>query len=289
MKRIWGRDEWLTRREAHWRRAEPFVVKAQERASVGRKDPIEDFLFRYYHLRPGELLHFHPGAGIGLYDAAEYINHAFYRLEEGIAFFDVEEFLARRGPTVERASLILRSTASRNAAFGCFGMHEWAMVYGLHPDQTRHAYLPLRLSPDDVKRVVNEVGVRCSHYDAYRFFTPDAAPLNRLRPTRENQPVMEQPGCLHANMDLYRWAGKLVGIVGSDLLLDTFILARDIRILDMRASAYDLVEWGYDPVRIETAGGRSEYARAQREFSLRAQDLRARLIATLDGVGVTAA
>jgi hypothetical protein len=83
-------------------------------------------------------------------------------------------------------------------------------------------------------------------------------------------------------MDLYKWAYKLSPLVQSELVADAFALARDIRALDMRASPYDLAALGYEPVRVETAEGRQEYARAQRAFADRAAPLRARLIAALD-------
>jgi len=94
--------------------------------------------------------------------------------------------------------------------------------------------------------------------------------------------VMEQPGCLHASMDIYKWAYKLIPVVPSELLLDAFVLARAIRELDMRASPYDLSDLGYSPVRIETAAGKAEYVAAQREFAGAAQLLRRRLLAVLD-------
>ena len=94
-----------------------------------------------------------------------------------------------------------------------------------------------------------------------------------LTPRTSNQ----QPGCLHANMDLYKWAYKLTPIVPSGLVADAFELAREIRELDMRASPYDLSALGYSPVRIETADGKREYVAAQRAFAERAGALRDRL------------
>jgi hypothetical protein len=41
---------------------------------------------------------------------------------------------------------------------------------------------------------VESVRVRCSHYDAYRFFTAPGRARNELRPTHERQPELEQPG-----------------------------------------------------------------------------------------------
>lgn len=176
---------------------------------------------------------------------------------------------------------LLAAAEAAPARFGCFGMHEWAMVYRLRPGDTRHPYLPLRYAPEDVARIVEEVGCRCSHIDAFRFFTPEAAPLNLLQPTRERQAEFDQPGCLHVNMDLYKWAGKLSPAVSSELLFATFRLARDIREVDMRASAYDLSGWGYDPIPVETAAGRADYVARQREFALRATPLRRSLIEEL--------
>jgi hypothetical protein len=126
--------------------------------------------------------------------------------------------------------------------------------------------------------VVESHPIRCSHFDAFRFFTDAARPLNALTPTRTSQKSMEQPGCLHANMDLYRAAYKLSPAISSDLTADCFDLAREVRELDMRASPYDLRPLGYEPVKIETPAGRSTYVDAQRDFSSRAQVLRGRLI-----------
>jgi hypothetical protein len=172
----------------------------------------------------------------------------------------------------------LRRWPDRAPHLGCFGMHEWAMVYRQRPEEVRHNAWPLRLGAGGTATVVEAAKVRCSHFDAFRFFTEPARALNVLQPTREAQPEHEQPGCLHANMDLYKWAYKLTPLVPSELVADCFALAREIRILDMRASPYDLTELGYPPVRVEDAEGRQEYAQAQRSFAERAAPLRARLI-----------
>lgn len=52
--------------------------------------------------------------------------------------------------------------------------------------------------------------------------------------------------------------------------------------MDMKAAPYDLAELGLDPIRIETAAGKAEYAAAQRAFAERAAPLRERLIAVCD-------
>jgi hypothetical protein len=80
-------------------------------------------------------------------------------------------------------------------------------------------------------------------------------------------------------MDLYKHAFRLTPMVASNLVADCFELARDIRVLDMRASPYDLADLGFEPVRIETVEGKQEYAAAQQQFTDRAAPLRRRLAA----------
>ena len=78
-------------------------------------------------------------------------------------------------------------------------------------------------------------------------------------------------------MDLYKWAYKLAPATPSALLADCLELAAATRELDMRASPYDLSELGYEPVRVETAAGRADYAKAQAALAGRAAPLRDRL------------
>ena len=96
---------------------------------------------------------------------------------------------------------------------------------------------------------------------------------------RATVPQHEQRGCLHANMDLYKWAFKLAPFTPSELIADCFALARDIREVDMRASPYDLAALGFPPIAIETPAGRAEYEQHQRLFTARGEPLRARLVA----------
>jgi hypothetical protein len=210
--------------------------------------------------------------------ASERAGWKFYGYAEGVAFLDLDTFLDVRLPIVRFVRTLLSATASRPAHLGCFGLHEWAMVYRQTPDRRRHADWPLRLGQAGTDEVVESHQVRCSHFDAFRFFTEPARPLNTLALTRESQVAMEQPGCLHAAMDLYKWAYKLSPAIPSDLTADCFELARSVRELDMRAAPYDLRSLGYEAVEIETADGKAEYVEAQRDFASRAAVLRRRLI-----------
>jgi hypothetical protein len=232
-----------------------------------------------------------PGSTLGHDDAARHRAHAGTERDAapdtapdaardggtGVVFDDAA-FAAARGATIAFARSILAGAASRPARFSCFGLHEWAMAYRSEDNGVRHDYLPLRLGAAGTDRVVEENRIRCTHFDAFRFYAPQARGLNELEPTRTSQSALEQPGCLHANMDLYKWAYKLAGAVDSDLLMDTFELAWDIRTMDMQASPYDLGDWGYEPIRIETADGKAQYVQLQKDFARRADTLRARLL-----------
>jgi hypothetical protein len=277
--------DWSVRRRAHEQRIDRWLAPRAARRRAGVAHPVEDFLFTYYSYRPAQLRRWHPGAGVMLREADPADFGRDYRATPVGVILDVPAVRQRRGASIEWIRTLLAATAGRPAHFGCFGMHEWAMVYRQSQQEVRHNAWPLRLSPEQTARTVEDVRIRCSHFDAYRFFTPPARPLNLLNPTRDTQHATEQPGCLHANMDLYKWAYKLSPLVPSELVADAFQLARAIRTLDMRASPYDLSALGYPPVRVETPEGRAEYAAAQKQFAERAAPLRSRLLDAIDGIG----
>jgi hypothetical protein len=86
-------------------------------------------------------------------------------------------------------------------------------------------------------------------------------------------------------MDLYKHAYRLSPLLPSELVMDCFELAYDIRTLDMRASPYDLTALGYDPVETETIEGKQEYFDAQRGFTERSTPIRGRLLAECEQLG----
>ena len=280
--------EWLARRRAHERRVDGWIATHRARQARGEKHPVEDFLFGYYRYRPGWLRRWHPGPDLVLAGegARGYLRWPEYaETADGVAL-NPAAFPAARRPTLEWLERMLRNTQERPPQFACFGLHEWAMVYRLAPGEIRHAGWPLRLSPDEVARTVEAQPLRCTHFDAFRFFTPAARPLNRLQPERGGAADHEQRGCLHANMDLYKWAFKLAPFSPSELVADCFALARDIRAIDMRASPYDLRALGYAPIAVETPAGRAEYEEHQRDFAERSRPLRARLLALVQRLPV---
>ena len=276
--------DWQARRSAHRARVDGWLSGHRERKQAREKHPVEDFLFEYYSYRPHLLRRWHPGHGVVLAgpSADEYLELRDYRRVGAGVTLDVDAVLASRGRTVLFVIDLMRRTLARPAQFGCFGMHEWAMVYRLAPNEVRHPDWPLRFDPDRIAAIVEEREVRCTHFDAFRFFTPPAKPLNLVQPTRADQLDLEQSGCLHAGMDVYKFCYKLSPLVPSDLVAAAFSLAREIRELDMRASPYDLAALGLAPVRVETIDGRREYVAAQRSFSERADELRRRLLGVLE-------
>lgn len=279
---VLAQDEWTARRDAHRSRVDALIGPHLERQAHGTRHPVVDFLFTYYSLRPAQLRRWHPGFAVRLTGPAarRYAEFSGYReLGDGVGADPA--LLARRRSMLEFTERVLTGTASRTAQLNCFGLHEWAMVYRGGGDAVRHSGTPLRLGARGTDAVVESMNLRCTHFDAFRFFTPDAVGRNELALAREDQAGREQPGCLHAGMDLYKWCYKLVPLVDSDLLLRCFELAMAARELDMRASPYDLRELGYDPVCIETPTGRAEYVRAQSALAERAAPLRAELLDTV--------
>jgi len=268
--------DWTTRERLHQKRVDEFCEPHRSRARVGEAHPVWDFLFTYYSLRPRQLRIWHPGYGMALGGAAarRYLDRSGYgtgRLGVTVA----REHLLARADTVAFIARLLRATAARQPRLNCFGMHEWAMVY--RAPTVRHDRVPLRLGQAGTDAVVESMPLRCTHFDAYRFFTEPATARNAERLTRGGQVATEQPGCVHTSMDLYKWAFKLGPLIDSDLVMDCLELAGDARSLDMRASPYDLRDYGFEPITVETAAGRAEYVRAQQSIAERAAPLRATL------------
>lgn len=268
--------EWRERAAAHAARVAPWVQPRLDRRRRGLSHPVDDFLFDYYSWRPGQLARWHPGVGMLLTgDVTEFRDLRGYRVDDSGARMDPSSVPV----DVLRTTLrLLEVTDARTPSFGCFGRHEWAMVYRQAPGEVRHAAWPLRTSPADIAAVVESSPLRCTHFDAFRFYTSQARPLNVVQPTRATQADLEQPGCLHATMDLYKWCFRAYPAVGSDLTADCFALAREVRAVDMRASPYDFEELGYAPIPIETSEGRAEYVEHQRDFAARGTPLRRRLL-----------
>jgi hypothetical protein len=276
--------EWSQRRAAHAARVGPWVADRVSRSQYAVKHPVHDFLFEYYSFRPAHLARWSPGFGVvceGMTpeacDWAEWFDCG----ESGMTL-NPGRFKPRRRAYLDWAVTFLRTTAEREPAFHCFGLHEWAMAY--RTTDVRHSRVPLRLSHASVDAVVESQPIRCTHYDAFRFFTPAAAPLNRTPLTRATTTDHDQPGCIHANMDLYKFAFHVAPFLPAELTADAFELACAARSVDMRASPYDLRAFGYEPIPIETRDGRDEYVAAQKAIASIARPVRLRLLAAYESL-----
>ncbi len=271
---------WQVEKAAHEKRADALVDARRQRAARGERDPVEDFLYTYYPFRYSALRRWTPGARVALAEAEALLADArFYRGADGLVrVVDPTEADRRR---LKFTHDLCVAVANRPAFLGCFGLHEWAMVYQ-DAAQRRHAQWPLRLGAEGTDAVVRAMPIRCTHYDAFRFFTPAARPLNRQAPDLAGRLQNEQPGCIHVTMDLYKWTMKSMPWVPSDLAADALALAHEARSVDMRASPYDFSAVGLVPICIETAEGKSQYEMEQRRLAKCAEPIRARLIAALE-------
>ena len=279
-------SDWQERAARHLARAGRWTRPALKRRAARKAHPVEDFLFTYYPFSFGKLEEWHPEAGTALEESAKLPacwQKSPYRLEEGVVFADPALLEAKEMARLRWTRELLAATRDRAPNFACHGLHEWAMVY--RGTDVRHALTTtLRLPQGEIDALVESRPIRCSHFDAFRFFHAEALPLNRLQPTLMERPAFEQPACIHANMDLYKWAFNSMPWVGSDLLMDCFEQAMELRDLDMRASPYDLSAYGLEPVRIETPEGRKEYEKEQVRLAEKSAPLRAKLIDVLERV-----
>jgi len=278
--------------ESQWREAKaaqesalaPYVKPHLERCSVDQRHPVVDFLFKYYSFKVSHLRRWSPGAGVLLSGpgAAEFLESEDYVAVEGGVSLDRARFAEKRMRSLHWVKNLNLSVEGRPGSFSCMGLHEWAMVYELK--DIRHDAFPLRLPHDELRSIVEAGPIHCSHYDAFRFFSTSAISSNLLQPQKQNRAEMEQCGCLHVNMDLYKWAYKFYPWVSSTLITNCFKLAFETRTVDMCASPYDLSSLGFDPIKIETTEGKEEYVAKQKEISRKAVPLRRRLIEELEKV-----
>lgn len=278
LNKILSEKEWKESQSTHEQLVEDLVGKYLIERSQHKKNPVMDFLFQYYAFRPSMLKRWSPGIGVGL----EHSNkNDLPEFEELIicndqAWIGLDTFPERRIRSTHWILNMLKSTRERRPSFGCFGMHEWAMVY--KADKPRHDQVPLRMEPEELAEFVESRPLLCTHFDAFRFFTKPAQPMNRFELSREKFEDSEQPGCIHSNMDLYKWAFKLYPWISSELILDAFELAYEARMIDMKASPYDLVKYGLDPIKIETDAGRIEYKELQEAIFEKGKPVREKLI-----------
>ena len=158
---ILAESEWLARQLAHETRVRVWTDPHQARASRGEKHPVHDFLFSYYAFRAAWLRRWHPGPDVVLTGAAAatFLRWPEYRtvaLDEGTSgvVLDPGTLPVHRRVFVTWLRDLLQTMQTRPAFFGCFGLHEWAMVYRQTPDEIRHNAYPLRYAPVSINAYV---------------------------------------------------------------------------------------------------------------------------------------
>lgn len=270
-----GFERWSEDESQHLLKVAEQAKNFVERRSRGLKHPVWDFLFTYYNFTPQKLMTWAPFLESDFPELASHEKGVMYRWPKMKAR-DLRQMVWIRE--------LCDKIQQRAVKVGCHGMHEWAMVYEMTADEVRHQGYQLRMEPSELKRFVDSQSVICTHYDAFRFFTPSAVPLNAYAPSLETRLMLEQGGCLHANMDLYKWSYKLWPWIGSDMVADAFALALEGRVLDMEASPYDLVDLGFAPLCLETEEGRAQYRERQSQLAVKSMALRERLKTRCDAI-----
>lgn len=283
--------DWQTLAESHYQSMSQWTDGYRVRRRARQTHPVQDFLFVYYRYSPRKLELWHPGAGVRLQNAAapmhskhQFSRHAYRQAGQNDLVCDPKLMTPKLRNSLAWILDLLKRTQRQRPNFSCLGLHEWAMVY--RGQEVRHEKTTrLRLSQAEVDAVVQSRPLTCTHFDAFRFYAIDAKPLNRTQPTLENRPSQEQPACIHANMDLYKWAFRSMPWIGGDLLSRCFKLAMKAREIDMRASPYDLSDLDdghqYPPIKIETPEGRAQYEILQREIAEQASTIRGELISKI--------
>mmetsp|Transcript_11025 Transcript_11025/g.15899 ORF Transcript_11025/g.15899 Transcript_11025/m.15899 type:complete len:407 (-) Transcript_11025:1097-2317(-) len=184
---------------------------------------------------------------------------------------------------------ILDATIKAEPIMHCHGLHEWAMQYRperqpMPPSSKYQSHLPLRVDQQTINAAVERRGVFCTHVDALRFFAPAAKAWNQFGEygttvSRRDQTTLEQPGCVHANMDLLKYAMRVTPWIDGDLVGDALDIALQARKLDIASSPYDVSMYGLDPIPVETSEGRKIYREMQVDLLRNAQPVRQRILA----------
>jgi hypothetical protein len=273
-----------------------FTNDLKPRQHLVHEHPVYNFLHRYYRYSTSDLLKYSPGIRVNLKISKEknihrYLNSKYifydsndetYRYDPGSLFNEENHF--KKICLLQENFNILSATCKRLPHFTCYGLHEWAMLFSnksTNVTMDRHQNLKLRVSQDVIDELVTNFPIRCTHFDAFRFFHPDAQPLNFIDPlTKQNRIEYEQPGCIHANMDLFKYAFQLYPFLPSALLRASLEIAIKARKIDMRASPYDVshVRGCESPLCVETVQGRQQYVIEQKNLFKDALSLRKALL-----------
>jgi len=289
----------------------------KQRLHNTKQHPIYNFLHTYYRYPIADLKKYSPGMNVILDDINDndidkyFIRKYLYQEKENSNSYIYKPIIPLQADgskgwiNINRVKTILENTINRTPNFACFGLHEWAMLYSgrvntleasssssiyhkkngniinLEKPLDKHQDVPLRVTQNAIDDIVEGIGLHCTHYDAFRFFHPRSQPFNDVNPlTRETQHEYETPACVHASMDLFKYAYQIYPFIDSELLIDSIQLALACRKVDMLASPYDVSQYVNDePIRVETSEGRKAYILEQEKLIERAAPIRQKLLA----------
>ena len=181
---------------------------------------------------------------------------------------DLATFRQARGSQLAFTARLLGATAAAPGQFGCFGLHEWAMVF--RQDDGR---VVTRTGRSGWARPAPTRSCGSTRSGAPTTTRSGSSPRRPgrstpLQPDRDSQVQMEQPGCLHASMDVYKWAYKLIPMVPSSSAAGRLRAGQvDPRAGHARVAVRPDRARIPTRVRIETPTGKAEYVAAQREFA----------------------
>ncbi len=277
----------------------PMIVEAQTEAmgllgndGVLLENAKERDAVDLIHMRGAKLVSFETSAS----DKRRRISGALYSpsfhytspvVEDGCSTATSSTKQSFRG-TFEYFQSILVATLQAEPILFCHGLHEWAMQYQPEghpppPSSQYQSHLPFRVDQLTINAAVERRGVYCTHVDALRFFAPAAKSWNHFGEYgtnlgRKDQITLEQPACVHANMDLLKYAVRLSPWIDGDVVGDALEVALKARTLDLASSPYDVSSYGLNPIPIETSQGRSRYRELQAELLSIAKPLRQRIL-----------
>lgn len=293
------KEEWEVKANEHYNRMMDLFdgkIGLGGKAGYDPNHPIYNFLFEYYQFKPRKMLvEYSPGSHILLKGATGQEERLFKKSlvaaggageEGGGVYYCPSALTPSRAAAFEWTLRFLRGVAARPPVLHCHGLHEWAMLYrpeGRPAPPKHQKALGLRISQGEINKAVEARTLQCTHFDAFRFFVPEARPFNKEQLTREAQAATDQPGCVHATMDLFKWALKLCPLLPSATLAEAAALALEARALDVRASPYDARAYSdrrfdLSPIKVETAEGRVQYQHIQEGLWQKSIPLRASLI-----------
>ena len=178
------RTRWQPQAERHLARVTKLLGAAPDVAAAqSRDDPLLNFVFTYYGSDLGaaaNLGRWCPPVGVAV-EASQDDRERLWRGIESDGAYDPRKLPKKRLAALQRGRAALAATRKRPPIWHCYGLHEWAMLY--RPDGAeaphKHQNLPLRVDQATINRVVEADEIKCTHFDAFRFFAPEAVEKNR--------------------------------------------------------------------------------------------------------------